>query len=201
MNVKDNNHIVLSYWYKSPDSMNVFEQCQPHLVGKVLEYTFGTYHAPRDRTVGIGLNVYDGKAGRQAGGSTVHRHGKDCFMHEYYSQTWNHSLMPMVATWRNHMVTKTSQVTRFLNPLQLRLLDIGSGLYDTFIRTHHEQAKMSLMTGGYIKRICGFCNGAHMDLNDKCNDTKDSFLCRLSCLCDCSEEGKKRKNDELPKSK
>ena len=64
MNVEDDSRHILHYWRQSKDQMHVFKICCPELMVRILEYTFGRYHAPCDRTTGMGVNVYDGKVSR-----------------------------------------------------------------------------------------------------------------------------------------
>ena len=119
---------------------------------------------------------YQGKVNGQAYKDTPHRCGHSCQEHEFYDQRWNQSLAPLVSKLRNTLVTATSQLGLQLDPLQKRLLDIGSGAWDycTINRSYRGYATMSLMTAGN-EDIPGFCNMNHKDLRDKYED--------IGCAC------------------
>ena len=126
-NVKNKHQIVLSYWHKEQENMQVVKDCNPGFLSKLLSFTYNKFHASRDRTNGMGINVYDGRIQGKAFIDTPHRHGRDCRDHEYYSQEWNPSFMPVISKMRRVLVTATSQITQMIDPLQIRLLNIASG--------------------------------------------------------------------------
>ena len=94
--------------------MSVCEQMDMNEFVKMFQFTYGKFHAARDQTDGEGLNVYDGKISGQAYGNTVHRCGRDCVQHQYYSQDWKQSFMPMISKVQNVLVSDTVTVTQCL---------------------------------------------------------------------------------------
>ena len=116
---------------------------------QMFEHAYGSYHHGRKCTDGEGLNVYDGRVGGQCWGNTVHRCGRDCLQHEYYLQEWDQSFMPLIARIRNVLVTETTQVTRFIDELSIRLLDIATCVFDFRLQlSHRGHATISLSTMG-----------------------------------------------------
>ncbi len=195
--INDSNVVVLSYWKK--DEMKVCSRIDMAEYIRAFRYTYSVFHASRDRTHGDGLNVYDGRVGGQGWGNTVHRCGRDCLQHEFYSKDWESSMMPFVSKMRNVMVHETTVVTKWIDYLALRLLDIGTSSFDLLNDLGHRgHATMSLSTMGTPK-ICAFCNWRHSDLNDRSEELTEATKKRLTYEPMLNDPGYKDRKREQPK--
>ena len=171
------DEIILSYWMKSP--MKSFDQIDSSKLITILNYSFPDFHFGRNRTPGLGINIYNGHPSGQNFRNHPYRCGKESLSHQYYRQEWNVSLLPHVNSCLKILVTEAVQASQYIDPLNKRLLDIATMTYfDPQVhsnRRYRAYGGLELVTLG-TRYIPAFCNCSHSDLQDVNNDLKDPCL-------------------------
>lgn len=143
--------------------------------------------------------MYDGWVRGQSWSNSVYRCGRDCLQHEYYSQEWNQSFMPLISKMRNVLVTETTHFTTYIDELAIRLLDIATNVFDSKLDLDHRgHATMSLVTMG-----CGyfsaFCHLKHKNLKDGSKELSTACRDRLLHLPEPCDPNFKFKMYQKPK--
>ena len=63
---------------------------------------------------------------------------------------------------------------------------------------YREHAKMSLITAGLYRWICGFCNGCHVDAQDKSVKLKEQCIYRMSHFGSYDDKDRLKREKEIP---
>ena len=58
--------------------------------------------------------------------TTSYRHKSEALDYNYYSQSWDYTGMPLLSKYVNILTTEALQQALFIDPLQKRLLDLGT---------------------------------------------------------------------------
>ena len=128
-----------------------------------------------------GINAYFGQPSQSSIVNSPFRHMNDFYKYPYYSKDWNISGYPLLHYHINTLTASAVKEARFIDPLQQRLLDIGSGYYDLESKrtqSFRAYSRISIMTLGMAIGNCamGYGNGVHVDDNDMFDVEASNFI-------------------------
>ena len=124
--------------------------------------------------------------------TTPYRYKTEALDYNYYSQSWNFTGMPLLSKYVNILTTEALQQAGSIDPLQKRLLDVGTLQY------YVPEMPTNKLQRGYSRisiLTLDFANGTHVDCGDHHKSTTETCSTIIDDYASCglnSESNKKK---------
>jgi len=148
---------------------------------KLMNYAYSGFYFCRKKSECFGVNVHDGSPSGACFRDSPHRCGKDALAHQCYNSRWKPDVQVLITHWRKIMISNVSQIAFYVDPLQKRLIHLGSGNFDmkNMKSTYRNYSLLSLITCG-TKAIPSFANVSHIDKEDSSEHLRVSCGLRIN---------------------